>query len=336
MFTTDLSPFQAVGPAVQRAGLRRLPQRPRAGRDGHHAPDTFVTRVGRIDGGMFDPLDRPGRARSRAPTRSPSSGSAAACRPGVPAAANVTSKRSAMTLRGTALIDFVQTSDILAAQAAQPADVRGKLNVLADGRIGKFGWKAQIATLDRVHGRRLHPRDGDDQPAVPHRRGPRLRVGLPDAGDRRPAVADRRRLPGHGRSGRAGRRPAWARRARPPSRRSAARAATRLRCRARAAPSTSTRTSWCTTWDRRWPTSSWPVRRRGSEWRTAPLWRPSERAHFLHDGRAATVGDAIAAHGGQAAAARGGLRRAGPGHPASAAGVPGLHLSSIVRSRCAV
>ena len=65
-----------------------------------------------------------------------------------------------MTLRGTALIDFVQTNDILAAQAAEPADVRGTVNVLADGRPGKFGWKAQFATLDRVHGRRLHPRDG--------------------------------------------------------------------------------------------------------------------------------------------------------------------------------
>jgi len=41
----------------------------------------------------------------------------------------------------------------------------------------------------------------------------------------------------------------------------------------------------------------------GSDFRTAPLWRVSEHVHFLHDGRAATIGDAIAAHGGQAAAA---------------------------------
>ena len=41
----------------------------------------------------------------------------------------------------------------------------------------------------------------------------------------------------------------------------------------------------------------------GSEWRTAPLWRASERVHFLHDGRASSISDAIAAHGGQAAAA---------------------------------
>jgi len=36
---------------------------------------------------------------------------------------------------------------------------------------------------------------------------------------------------------------------------------------------------------------------------TAPLWRVSERGKFLHDGRAATMTDAITAHGGQAQAA---------------------------------
>src|SRR4029077_7799238 len=41
----------------------------------------------------------------------------------------------------------------------------------------------------------------------------------------------------------------------------------------------------------------------GSEFRTAPLWRVSDRAHFLHDGRVATIVDAIKAHGGQAAGA---------------------------------
>jgi CxxC motif-containing protein (DUF1111 family) len=37
--------------------------------------------------------------------------------------------------------------------------------------------------------------------------------------------------------------------------------------------------------------------------RTMPLWRVSERSHFLHDGRATTIPEAIEAHGGQAAAA---------------------------------
>ena len=45
----------------------------------------------------------------------------------------------------------------------------------------------------------------------------------------------------------------------------------------------------------------------GSEFRTMPLWRVSDRPHFLHDGRAGTVLDAIRAHGGQAAASAAGF-----------------------------
>jgi CxxC motif-containing protein (DUF1111 family) len=41
----------------------------------------------------------------------------------------------------------------------------------------------------------------------------------------------------------------------------------------------------------------------GSEFRTAPLWRVADRAHFLHDGRAQRISEAIGLHGGQAAGA---------------------------------
>lgn len=38
-----------------------------------------------------------------------------------------------------------------------------------------------------------------------------------------------------------------------------------------------------------------------SEWRTPPLWGVADSAPYLHDGRAATLADAIRLHGGQAA-----------------------------------
>jgi len=38
------------------------------------------------------------------------------------------------------------------------------------------------------------------------------------------------------------------------------------------------------------------------DWRTPPLWGLSDSAPYLHDGRAATIGQAIAQHGGQGAA----------------------------------
>ncbi len=39
------------------------------------------------------------------------------------------------------------------------------------------------------------------------------------------------------------------------------------------------------------------------EWRTPPLWGLRDSAPYLHDGRAATIGQAVAQHGGQGAAA---------------------------------
>jgi CxxC motif-containing protein (DUF1111 family) len=101
-----------------------------------------------------------------------------------------------------ALIEDIILSDIQAAQAAEPEALRGRLNVLDDGRIGRFGWKAQTSTLVEF-------------------------IAQADA----------------------------------------------------------------------FQQGSWT----GSEFRTAPLWRVSDRLHFLHDGRAATILDAILAHGGQAA-----------------------------------
>ena len=42
----------------------------------------------------------------------------------------------------------------------------------------------------------------------------------------------------------------------------------------------------------------------GSEFRTAPLWGVRASAPYLHDGRAATLVDAISAHGGEATESR--------------------------------
>jgi CxxC motif-containing protein (DUF1111 family) len=42
-----------------------------------------------------------------------------------------------------------------------------------------------------------------------------------------------------------------------------------------------------------------------SEWRTPPLWGVSDSAPYLHDGRAATLEEAIEAHGGQAERSKG-------------------------------
>jgi hypothetical protein len=109
-------------------------------------PETFVNRVGRIEHGAFNPLSSHGGPIARQHSIS-ELGFPCGLPTGNPPQANAFSNRSAMTLRGTSLIDNIRMGDIDKVRVAQPAETRGRFNVLADGRIGKFGWKAQTATL---------------------------------------------------------------------------------------------------------------------------------------------------------------------------------------------
>jgi hypothetical protein len=299
MFSTDLSPFQGVGPLFNGRSCNDCHNSPAPGGMGA-TPDTFVTRVGRLDGGMFDPLTGQGGPVARAHSVT-ELGFSCGLTTGVPAAANVTSLRSAMTLRGTALIDFILNSDILATQAAEPAEVRGKVNVLSDGRLGKFGWKAQFATLVEFMGDAFTHEMGMTNPLVPddEQRGcgsdflePELDA-LPlqtvDAylSTLDPAVPDATCLGSAGAAtfaaiGCAG--------CHTPSMPGPGRTANLY--------SDLLLHDMGPALDDRFVAGS----ANGPDWRTAPLWRVSERAHFLHDGRAATIPDAIAAHGGQGAA----------------------------------
>jgi hypothetical protein len=304
MFATQLSPFQLVGPLFNGRACGDCHNDPVEGGMGA-TPDTFVTRVGRLTNGMFDPLIGQGGPVARAHSIS-ELGFPCGLRTGVPPLANVTSKRSAMTLRGTALMDFVQKKDVLAAQAAQPADVRGKVNVLSDGRIGRFGWKAQFATLVEFMGDAFTNEMGVTNPLAPRDevRGCGASVLDPEI-DATPVQA----------------------------------VTAFMSTLDPAVPASTCLTSpgattFATLGCSGCHTPSFPGPGRtinlysdllvhdmgagfddhfvagsagGSEWRTAPLWRVSDRVHFLHDGRAATLPDAISAHGGQAAAAAAGF-----------------------------
>jgi hypothetical protein len=304
MFATDLSPLQAVGPLFNGRACGDCHDTPIQGGMGS-TPDTFVTRVGRIDNGVFNPLDGPGQGGPVARAHSISSlGFLCPLPTGVPPQANVTSLRSAMTLRGTELIDFVQTKDILAAQAAEPAAVQGTVNVLADGRIGKFGWKAQFATLVEFMGDAFTHEMGVTNPLVPNDEvngcGSSILKPEIDAvpvqmvtefmGTLNPPVPD-------------------------------------ATCTSSAGATTfaSVGCAGCHTPTMPGPNAAQTINlysdllvhdmgpaladqfvagsASGSQFRTMPLWRVSDRVHFMHDGRAATIADAIAAHGGQGAAA---------------------------------
>lgn len=221
---------------------------------------------------------------------------------GVPPNATGTAIRSSMTLRGTGLIDFIQDQDILANMAAEPIEVRGRPNTLADGRIGRFGWKANIATLVEFMGDAFQKEQGltnglnrDDTvngcgankerpelDAVPlvttHAFLSTLDPGAPTACDNLPGKA------------------VFA-------------TAQCTHCHTPSFPGPGA-TAWLYSdlllHDMGPALADGIVQgsASGSEFRTMTLRAMAERSHFLHDGRATTIAAAIEAHGGQGAPSR--------------------------------
>lgn len=309
IFSHDLTPATRLGPLFNGSSCVSCHNSPSAGGMGVQ-PGSFVTRIARIKDGVFDPMSGHGGpiARERSITEF---GSPCGVPTGMPPEATLTSRRSAMALRGTALIDNIVLSDIIAAQAAQPAAVRGRLNVLADGRVGRFGWKAQTPTLVEFMGGAFRDEIGLTNPLAardlvsgcgahivkPEADGVALTslVAFLNTIDPPPPSSATLGLPGAALFASVG-------------------------CAACHKPSYRVLGSTANASGAFLPAFLYSDlllhdmgagladgfeqgSATGSEFRTAPLWRVSERQHFLHDGRAGTILDAIGMHGGQATAA---------------------------------
>lgn len=106
-----------------------------------------VTRFGLETGGVFDPLTQLDGSLLHARAIAP------ALRETVPAEANVTAKRLSTPLFGAGLIEAIPDAVIEAnARLAQPFGIAGTAAHVTDvatgeTRVGRFGWKAQHATL---------------------------------------------------------------------------------------------------------------------------------------------------------------------------------------------
>jgi len=112
------------------------------------ASNTLVTRFGRVTNGVFDPLVGLGgpllQKRAIAPEYLEI----------VPREANVVARRMTTPLFGAGLLEAIPDAVISAyAAAAKPDGVKGRAAMIKDPvsgetRVGRFGWKAQHATLD--------------------------------------------------------------------------------------------------------------------------------------------------------------------------------------------
>ena len=305
MFGRDLTPAQGLGPLFNgqvcdtchnTSGNATF-----AGGMGV-AADTFVTRIGRFQNGQFQLL--PGRAPIARQHSVAELGVGCGLPTGVPPQATATSLRSAPTLRGTSLLDNIRIGDIDRVRLAEPDAVRGRFNILGDGRIGRFGWKAQTATLVEFMGEAFRDESGLSNALAPY-------DYVSGCGQGRRTEADAAPLTSL---------VAFLNTIDPPV------PAPACLNSPGAAVFSAIGCAQCHTPSLPGPGGAAPVfafsdlllhdmgpgladgfvqgTATGSEFRTAPLWRVSDRAHFLHDGRAKTITDAILAHGGQAAAAK--------------------------------
>lgn len=305
MFTRDLTPAEGLGPLFNGQTCdtchNTAANAAFAGGMGV-TQDTFVTRIGRLQKGQFQLL--PGRAPIARQHSVAELGVPCGLPTGIPPEANATSLRSAPTLRGTSLLDNIRIGDIDRVRAAEPDAVRGRFNTLADGRRGRFGWKAQTATLVEFMGEAFRDENGLSSPLAPY-------DYVSGCGQGRHTEADAAPLTSV---------VAFLNTIDPP-----APAPACINSPGKAVFS-AIGCAQCHTPSLPGPGSAAPVfafsdlllhdmgpgladgfvqgSATGSEFRTAPLWRAADRSHFLHDGRATTITNAILAHGGQAAAAK--------------------------------
>jgi hypothetical protein len=231
-------------------------------------------------------------------------------------------RRRSLPLYGAGLIDAIPEAAILA--RADPDDrdgdgVSGRPNRI-DGRVGRFGWKAQVADLEGFAARALFDELGITNPRHPEDARPLGSAAScdtiadpEDGGERLAVLTDFLRflapLPAHADDGSDGE----------VVTRGADLFAT-SGCASCHVPTLVTAPSSTPALDRRevqlysdlllhamGPRLADGIEQGeslGDEFRTAPLWGLAERNAFLHDGRAPTLKAAIAQHDGEAASSR--------------------------------
>jgi hypothetical protein len=305
LFSHDHELTEGIGPLFNDRSCVNCHNSPIAGGMGNEA-NNFVIHMSNIRGDKYKPVHGGPIARMHSIAEI---GGECNLRPGISPEANVTSLRSAFTLRGSSKIDNILDFEILSVQAAQPIAVRGKANIGPDGRIGHFGWKAQNASLVENIATALMHEMGITNPLEPRDiiKGCGANKVSPesDAVEMTSLVAFLNTIDPPDPTPTCLSSPGGA-------------VFTNIACSTCHTPAIRGPGS---------PTSSEQLvhlysdllvhnmgpalddgivqgQAKSYEFRTAPLWRVSDRAHFLHDGRAHTIKEAIQAHGGQAETAR--------------------------------
>jgi CxxC motif-containing protein (DUF1111 family) len=328
-FTAVEVPASGLGPIFNGASCVQCHNGPAPG----GGSPRRVTRFGRLVDGRFDPLVERGGSLLQRFAIDPRA------RETIPPEANVIADRLSTPLFGAGLIEAIPDAAILANAARRKSDgISGRAALLTDvstgaQRVGRFGWKAQQATLLAFSGDAYVNEMGITNRFFPDENAPNGDAARLAAFDAVPDIEDSVD-PATGRGdidGAADFMRLLAPPARLPSTPSAdagERLFAQAGCAACHQPTMQTGPSPIAALDRKIVAlySDLLLHDMGSlgdgiaqaaagprEMRTAPLWGLRARTPFLHDGRATTLAAAILAHDGEAAAARERYARLAPG-----------------------
>jgi CxxC motif-containing protein (DUF1111 family) len=142
-FTNVETPEEGLGPIFNGRSCVQCHNTPAPG----GASPVTVTRFGRAVDGVFDPLESKGGSLLQRFAIDP------AALEVIPQEANTIAQRESTPLFGLGLIEAIPDAAILAnAARAKPDGIRGRAAMIVDvasgeRRVGRFGWKAQQATL---------------------------------------------------------------------------------------------------------------------------------------------------------------------------------------------
>jgi CxxC motif-containing protein (DUF1111 family) len=288
------------------------------------ASPTNVTRFGRMAGGVFDPLGHLGGSLLQRFAIAP------ALQERVPPEANVVAQRQSTPLFGLGLIEAIPDEAIRAnAARGKPDGIAGRASIIVDAatgeeRVGRFGWKAQHASLISITADAYLNELGVTNRFFPTENAPNGNQALLAAFDRAPDPEDAVD-PATGR-GDVDALADFVRLLAPPPRLAmnpSARAGeglfTAIGCATCHTPSMTTGRSPVVALDRK-PVALFSdllLHDMGSlndgiaqasasprEMKTPPLWGVRATAPYLHDGRATTLDQAIRLHDGEARGVR--------------------------------
>ncbi len=169
LFVRTLTPQTGLGPLFNERSCIACHQTPTVGGMGRNGLDV-VTHIGRLEGGIFDPMTDTGGPIARAHAVS-ELGFACPLAAGIPARANVTSLRNAPVLYDDGAIDEITDAAIAAGAVTFPDGVHGRPNWVDAGdgvlHAGRFGWKGEIAHLATFVGQALRNEMGVTNPFFP-------------------------------------------------------------------------------------------------------------------------------------------------------------------------